>query len=661
MVSREIFWGIPYELQVGMYVAMFVSLAFFFCGLGRNLRKWKVGKKDFDVRRNVRYRLRLVMKYVLAQSRLKGTAGWFHFAGFWGFAGLFIGTVLIFLDHSILSRFDFRLLEGNLYLVFSLMTDLCGLALAIALLGALFRRVFMRPVHLSNSLADMAIIFLILTIVMSGFVIEAARIAGSGRPNWEAFSPVGYFLSGLLAGAEGYMVGRIHYMSWLGHAFLSFVLIGTIPFTKLIHIITAPVAVFFSRIPELGSLSAEFSLYEDSEREIVDNELPLGINTVSQLSWWQLVSFDTCTQCGICESLCPAYQTGKPLSPKGLVLKLTESMAGDKDSSSLPDLFTLDELASCTTCGACVRNCPIFVNHLAVITELRRNLVFEGHFDQGHEMALRRASDYGNPYAMGQVSRDTILGVLGIPKASESDHYDVLYWLGCSGYFDDRSQEIVRNLFKIMRKLNLKVAALGSEERCCGDFARRIGDEGLFQTLALENIRSLKRFKFKKLVLHCPHGFNSFKNEYPLFGGDFEIVHHSVFLNSVLEEGIVGIEKKSEKTLYHDPCYLGRYNNEFEAPREVIDRLVTERGEFAFSKERSFCCGGGGGHMWKREESGVRVQDTRLEQAVSEGAKRVITGCPFCLLMLEDAVLMKGLKGNIEIKDISELIGAAMV
>lgn len=661
MLTREVFFRIPWGMQVAMYFVMCVSLAFFFYGLLRHFRTWNVGKDYSNGRGSFGFRFRLLIKYAFAQSRLRGLGALLHFGIFWGFTGLFIGTVLLFIDHTILHALNYSLLEDRFYFLFSFLMDFCGLLLGGGLLIALLRRLFIRPENLSKGPADILMILLILFIVISGYSVEAIRIAELGKPKWEMYSPVGYFLSSLFAREQGLVTAQLYHMAWITHIGFSFLLIAIIPFTKLIHAVVAPLAIFFSKTPELGNLISQFNLNKNSELEIIERNLPLGINHISQLTRSQLLSFDACTQCGICESLCPAYHTQKPLSPKEIVWKIGLFMQNQNGRRSLPNLFNMDELSSCTTCGACVRNCPVLINHLDVIVELRRNLVFEGVFDEGHQLVLQRVYDQGNAYGMSGISRDNMLSTLHIAKASQEQRYDFLYWLGCSGYFDDRSHDIVRAVLEIACKLGVKVGVLGSEENCCGDFVRRIGDEGLFQQLALENIRTIQNYKFDKLLVHCPHGYNTFKNEYPSFGADFPVVHHSMFLHNVLEEGKLTVEKKLTEALYHDPCYLGRQNRQFDEPRKVLDRLIEKREEFPLCREMSFCCGAGGGHMWKHEESGKRIQEERLEQALSKGVTNLVTACPFCLAMLEEAVLIRELSAEIYVKDIAEIFRDSVI
>ena len=313
-------------------------------------------------------------------------------------------------------------------------------------------------------------------------------------------------------------------------------------------------------------------------------------------------------------------------------------------------------ILSCTTCGACIEVCPVFNRALDSIIELRRNFVYEGIYDQGHKMALQRVFDYNNPYAVTERNRDTVLSSLGIDKAKEGETYDILYWLGCSAYFDERSQDIVKAVLKILKKAGMKVAALGGREHCCGDFARRLGDEGLFQRLARENIEILSGANFDMLLTHCPHGYNTLKNEYPRFGADFRAVHHTEFIFSLLGKGAIQVDKAVEEIIYHDPCYLGRYNHVYVPPREILNRISEKLVEFSLNRNKSFCCGAGGGHMWRHEEPGTRINDRRIEQAIETGVKTIATSCPFCLAMLEDALLMKGLVGEMKIRDIAELV-----
>lgn len=657
-ISREAYWNIPFGIQTLMYVLMIASLAIFAYGIYRKSKTWLSGQKNIEALNNFGLRFRLLVKHTFGQARISGPPKIFHFGIFWGFLGLLIGTVIVALDHYILTPIGHGFLVGKSYLFFSFILDILGFLLLIGIFIAIWRRRFLRPETLTDTSQDNLILILFALIVITGFFVEGLRIAGTNRPHWEYWSPIGYGISSLFTGQKEAVIRQFHYLFWICHMTLSVILIAIIPYTKILHIVTAPLSIFFSRLPPRGVLVSQVNLQENTEQEIIEKDYPLGIDSVTQLTWWQLINCEACTQCGVCESLCPAYLTKKPLSPKDVVLKLKQLMysKSNGNSATVSESFFLDELSSCTTCGACVENCPVLINHLSMIIELRRNLVFNGSFDDGHQMALQKTFDYSNPYEVNEASRDATLGILGVAKAIEEEKYDLLYWLGCSAYFDERTQDIVRSIIRLLNEARFKVGVLGANEKCCGDFARRIGDEGLFQKLALSNIETIKRFRFDKIITHCPHGFNTIKNEYPKFGSDFEVVHHSIFVRNLLEKGVLKVNKKTEEVLYHDPCYLGRYNDIYDSPRELLNSIAGKVVEFPFFRNKSFCCGGGGGHIWKHEEPGIRIQDKRIEQAIETGAKIVATACPFCLLMLEDAILMKGKTSEMRIRDIAELV-----
>ncbi|MDY6844110.1 MAG: heterodisulfide reductase-related iron-sulfur binding cluster, partial [Thermodesulfobacteriota bacterium] len=559
--------------------------------------------------------------------------------------------------------YGYGILEGTFYSSFSFALDISGfLVLAGVFMALLRRKGYAKLCTGSSTKEDDIILILLFFIVMTGFFVEGLRIAGTGRPEYERWSPLGYAISSLFIGFNEGMIRHLHKFLWICHMVLSCSFIALIPFTKLRHIIFVPLNIFFSSLSHQGVLPSSFNLYVDTEEQIVKNNYPLGVNEVTGFKRWQLLSCDACTQCGECERLCPAYQTEKPLSPREIIVKirkLSHSRAHEP-LTLINDLFSLDELSSCTTCYACAENCPVLINPLSIIIELKRNLVFEGVFENGHAVALRRTSSEFNPNGMSPGKRTEMLELLGIEQVKEGETYDMLYWLGCSAYFDERSQDIAKAVYRVLKRSGVRVAALGGQEKCCGDFARRVGDEGLFQRLALDNIKTIKRFGFDVVITHCPHGFNTLKNEYPAFGADFKIYHHSEFITKLLKNGSIKIAQKKEMLAYHDPCYLGRYNNIYKAPREILMRYAGSIIEFPLCKNESFCCGAGGGHMWKHKEIGIRINDQRIEQALETGVRTITTACPFCLAMFEDSLLLKGRTNVVDVRDIAELVEGAL-
>ncbi len=620
----------------------------------------KMGKETerFD---HLGTRAKSVLVYVLGQwSNLKNIS----FGDLAGFGHLFIffGVIVFSINYIIFLFIGEGLgisetIRGNVFAHYFLyLSDITGLLLLIAIVSAAVRRGILRPARLGPNF-DAGIFFALALFIFflftCYFALEGLSLnLGTNASRTPVARAFAYFFSQINL-TDHTQVALFKIIWWFQYGLiLGFLIYG--PYSHHQHPLFSPFNIFFRSFRPTGAI--EPVDFDSGER--------LGVSKVEEFTWKQLLEGFACTHCGRCQDNCPAYLTEKPLSPKTLILDINRYLldVGSQRQSieytgtpDIPEEITKGIL-SCTTCGACIELCPVFNRSLDSIIELRRNLVYKGIYDPGHQVALQRTFDYNNPYALTGSNRDTVLSNLGIDKAEEGKKYDVLYWLGCSAYFDERSQDIVRAVLKILKKAGLKVAALGAREHCCGDFVRRLGDEGLFQKLARENIKTINGTNFDVLLTHCPHGYNTLKNEYPQFGADFKTVHHTEFIFNLLGKGAIQVDKSAEEIIYHDPCYLGRYNNVYVPPREILNRISGKFVEFPFNRNKSFCCGAGGGHMWKHEESGTRINDKRIEQAIETGVKSVATSCPFCLAMLEDALLMKGLVAEMKIRDIAELV-----
>jgi Fe-S oxidoreductase len=332
------------------------------------------------------------------------------------------------------------------------------------------------------------------------------------------------------------------------------------------------------------------------------------------------------------------------------------------ESPEIDGIFSRDELLSCTTCGRCVTECPVQIDHVGLITDLRRDLVYEGDMDAGHQRTMQRLSEVDNPYGQPAAARGGWALSEGFEEVADGQQYDYLYWLGCASSFDTRAQDVARTVHKLLKAAGCRVGTLASREKCTGDAARRIGDEGLFQKLALANIEAIRGVQFKAIVTHCPHCLNAIKNEYRLLGGDFEVRHHTEVLADLVASGAIELKRQlSERATYHDPCYLGRHNGVFDAPRALLDAIPSlDLVEMARSREKSACCGAGGGQMWLGEELGdKKINVIRVEDVLETGASTIVTGCQFCTVMLEEGVQLQNQDASIRVRDISEMIAEA--
>ena len=380
----------------------------------------------------------------------------------------------------------------------------------------------------------------------------------------------------------------------------------------------------------------------------------LGGFKAEHLTWKQLLDSLACTQCGRCQDVCPAYATGKPLSPKFMLMEVANRLEG-VPSNGGPGAG-LEAVYSCTTCGACHEVCPVSNRPLEVIMEFRRGFVYEGTFETGHRRALRHVSRDFNPLGYRWNRRAEFLH---LKEAREDEHYDCLYWIGCLAAFDGTARKIAESTASILKKAGVNFGVLGVREACCGDFVRRLGDEGLFQELARKNIETLRQYDFDFILTHCPHCYNSLANEYQQFGGGLKVVHHSRLIRQLMDQGRIRTNGGSEKLAFHDSCYLSRYNN-IQSPRKILTAVSTELVEFQGKAPGTFCCGAGGGHVWRDQEPGEKMSVARLKQLSPDVPDALITACPFCLMMFQEAALILEGQGPRRIVDLAELVANSL-
>ncbi|RPJ42052.1 MAG: (Fe-S)-binding protein [Deltaproteobacteria bacterium] len=638
-----------------LFFLLVVAVVFAY-GFYRRYRLWKVGNPEQRTDQP-KERLKSLWAYMMGQTRmLRDTyPGWMHLFIFYGFLIPFVIVVITQANFS---------LPKFLALPLSLLFDFIGALGITGILLAAYRRYVQKPENQTydTSLGNLIALLVLLGIFALGFSIEGLRIART-QPEWVAWSPVGWVFSQLFSGLTEPNQVLLHRLLWRLHLLLVLGFIAFIPYSRMLHIITAPANIYFRSLTPKGELPP-IRNFETAET--------FGVSKLEELTWKQLFDMDACTGCGRCLDHCPGAVTGKPLAPKknwdSLRIHMEERAAlrrkgvdpdGEGQKKLIGDALSEDVIWACTNCLACAMVCPVFIPCVDKFLEMRRYLVLmESRFPQEVQLVFRNMENNSNPWGVGLGLRADWTKGLEVKTMAEDSEVDLLFFVGCAGSFDDRNKKVATSLVKILKTAGVKFSILGTEEGCCGDSARRIGNEYLYQTLVQANIEVLKNYGVKKIVAICPHCFNTLKNEYPQFGGKYEVVHYTQFLAELIEQGKLKLTKSVDKVItYHDSCYLGRANEVYEEPRKILRAIPgLKMVEMERNHVRSFCCGAGGGRMWMEEKLGTRINQERTDQALKTQAQMVGTACPYCLTMLGDGIKEKGLEETLTAVDLAELV-----
>jgi Fe-S oxidoreductase/nitrate reductase gamma subunit len=592
----------------------------------------------------------------------KAYPGIMHALIFWGVTIQVLGTFINLMQMALFIPFvELPFPRGNLYLSFELVMDLAGVAIIAGILMALFRRIVLRPKNLETRWDDSYALVLLMLIPLVGFTLEATRLIVAA-PEWSNWSPIGSMVAGLMTsiGISQEGAENLHFYLFWTHAALGLTLVASIPFTKLRHLVMVPLNVIIHPRRKEGTLG----LIED-----IEEAETLGVGQVQEFAPQQLLSFDACVRCGRCDDVCPAAISGMPYSPRTFIQSLREVMitnlvatngSNGRNGKELAEALPEDIAWSCTTCGACITRCPAFINPVDEVIDLRRYQVLtSGKMPKSVGDTIRNMERQGNPWGMPAEDRLAWADGLDIRELSPGDETDVLLFLGCAFAYDDRNKKVAQSFARILQKAGIDFGILGYDEICCGETARRLGNEYLFQEFAKQNIEVLSKVKFNRVVTQCPHCFNTLKNEYPQLGGDFKVQHYTEFLSELAlpweGAGVNGSSLQGTLT-YHDSCYLGRYNEIYKEPRSLLDKAKVSRVEMSQREENAFCCGGGGGQMWLETDPNTRINHRRLDNVLEAKAGIVATACPYCLLMFDDAIRSKGLGDQVQVMDIAEVL-----
>ena len=683
--------NIPYEWLI--YIIMFIPIGLFLYGSYQRIKIWQTGRGDQHRTDNGLKRLWSLLVNTFAQKQVirKPVVGFNHLFLFWGFIFLFLATIA----WGAWSKINFPPMVGDIYVISSAVVDIFGLLAAIGVVILAVNRYLVKPDRLNDTRPlDGWILLLIFAILVTGYIIEGARIAAQINMSpllsdilyERTASPVGWAVAQLLVGTSTASLLLWHRILWWFHMVVAFIFIGALPFTKLWHIFTGMLA-YYVRDLEPSHVRMVHNI-EEAEH--------FGVENIEELGWKDLMDLDACIRCGRCQEACPAYNTGKALNPKITVIQamkkhldakapflLQRASLGDDGSLALTDdeaavvdpspdasliyeVVTTDVIWECTNCRGCVYHCPMFIEQVDKIIEMRRNLVmWQGDIPTEAQNTFTNLERNYNPWGVGWASRAAWLDERKVRSMvnllpEDGGEFEFLLYGGCAVAFDDRYKRVGEAVVKILDRAGVSFAYLGTEEQCCGDPARRLGNEYLYQTLAAHNIEIFNNYGVKKVICLCPHGYNTLKNDYPQMEGRYEVYHYTEILAQLLAEGRLKPDSSAAARLsYHDSCFLGRHNNIYGSPRSILESAGAHITPLDKSKEFGFCCGAGGGRMFLEEQAAEgfkRINETRTDQLLQEDPEVIAANCPFCLTMLTDGIKAAEREETVQVLDVAEIL-----
>jgi Fe-S oxidoreductase len=656
------YWGIPHQWgspNILVYSVMFLAAAILIIRFVLKARLWwKIGRPD---PRWDKFFLRIynVIKYAIVQTRVlrQRYPGIMHIALAWSFFVFFLGTAL-----ATINTWFFHFLSGTVYSTYKLVLDSFAIVFIVGATLAIYRRFVTKPDRLTYQSQFTWTLVLLVLIVLGGITTESLRLAVE-QPINAAWSPVGWLLAqGFLAtGASPEVLTSIHLWVWLVHLFTAAVTLVTLPVGSLLHVLTGPANIFFAELERpIGQLPPT---PENAEG------MPIYINKLNELTWKQILNGEACTECGRCQDVCPAYGAGYPLNPKDVILGIREVLETGKKTKnydlSLTDNPKLSKeiLWSCTSCAACITECPVLIEHIDTIVEIRRHLVIEGMIDSELQDALTNLGRYGNSF--GQSPRKRAQWTEGIEPAIKDatrEPVEYLWFVGDYASYYPALAEMTAKTAQVFNKAGLDFGVMFKGENHSGNDVRRVGEEGLFEMLMEKNLGALERCQYQKIVTTDPHTYNTLLNEYP-FAEPQTILHYSQLLEALIREGKLQLSHPlNRKVTYHDPCYLGRYNGVYDAPRNVIQATGCEIIEMSRCRDRSLCCGAGGGRIWMEEgKVEERPSESRIREAAElDDVSYFVVACPKDVTMYQDAVKTTGNEDKLIVKDLIELVLEAL-
>jgi Fe-S oxidoreductase/nitrate reductase gamma subunit len=692
--GREVFWNAQ-GFETILFLLTAVSMAIFAYGVYRRWTLWKAMGKE-EIRWDelpARIKALIVNGFLQIKTWKDAYPGIMHGLIFFGFFVLIFGAAFDAGEFHITEPlFGWSFNRGNFYLGFAFLMQAFGLCVLIGVLMAMLRRYVIKPERLAykgksdNTADDAVALLLILGIVVTGFLISALRIHVTyQQAPWEWVRFVSWGIAAYaLAGVETSTALTLHKIMWWTHTFIVLGFIAYIPYSRLLHIITTPANHFFASLKPTG--------YLEPIRDF-ENAESFGAGKLEDFTWKQIFDSEACTRCGRCQDGCPAYLSGKPLSPKKMIQDIktywlekaptaikakavvpaaegaegaaqaTEAEGAAPEKALVGEVIDLHELWACTNCMYCMEHCSASIEHVPKIVNMRQYKVLtEADFSPELQLTYRNMENNSNPWGIGAHLRADWAKELGIKTMAEDANVEYLFYVGCAGSFDDRGKKVTVAFAKVLQAAGVSFGILGNEEGCCGDSAMRGGNEYLFQSQAQANIEVMNGYGVKKIITTCPHGYNALKKDYPTFGGNYEVYHHTEIIADLIAKGKIKLSKPVEGLFtYHDSCFLGRYNDVYAQPRQILNAIPgVKLAEMERNMSKSFCCGAGGARMWMEEDIGDRINNMRTDQAAATNAGTVAVGCPFCLTMLSDGIKDRQLTEKMVALDISEIVLKAM-
>ncbi len=600
-----------------------------------------------------------------------------HFFLFWGFIVLFLIN-MEFVISGVFPRFSLDFIGDIPYQALNFLADIMSAVVLLAVVMALVRRSFFKPSYIEATTEAYLILSTVGMLMIAYFGMNVTA-AGLNMKSLD-YMPVSLMISGLfLHKADPSILFTLSKVFWWSHALFFLFFLDFIPYSKHLHILTSLPNCFFRNLSFGSSLP----------KIVFGRNASFGVSKITQYTWKDLLDFMACTECGRCQSLCPAGIAGKALNPKEVILHSKKNLFenGSRILASRPfdtigrtqerwgnetpligegdACITMDSIWDCTTCGACVEHCPVLIEHFPKIVGMRRHLVMERvEFPEELVPFFENMEQRSNPWGIAPTERGKWAQNLGIPHFSADEGHEYLLYVGCLGSYDSRTKKVISSFVEILSKAALSYGILGAEEMCCGDAMRRLGNEYVFDKMAARNVSLFKKLGVKKIITICPHCFNTLKNDYRDYGADYEVFHHTQIIQEMFAKGLFKTNNRlrGERIVFHDSCYLGRYNNIYDEPRSVIESAAGEAPlEMNNKGKSSFCCGAGGGRMWLEEDAETRVNRVRTKQALEKNPTIIATCCPFCITMFEDGLKEEDMQENIKVKDVGEIFQEGMV